>query len=202
MNMGMMYIILASAIWGLFHSVLASHGWKQFSKKIFGEFAYNRLYRLAYNIFSLASFFPVLLMVMTFPDRPLYTVPSPWVYLFTLMQGGAVFALIAAVMQTGALDFAGLAQLSPEYNFHQPRSLVVDGLYAYVRHPIYSASLVFIWCSTGMTVNRLVLWIVLSIYMLIGAFFEERKLLKDFGLAYAEYKTKTPMLIPSWRKKS
>jgi len=31
---------------------------------------------------------------------------------------------------------------------------------------------------------------------LIGAYFEERKLLREFGEAYAIYKNTTPMLIP------
>jgi len=80
--------------------------------------------------------------------------------------------------------------------------LVVDGLYAHVRHPLYSAGLVFIWLSPEMSVNRLVLWLILSSYIVIGAYFEERKLLTDFGTAYAEYKVRTPMLIPSWRRNS
>jgi protein-S-isoprenylcysteine O-methyltransferase Ste14 len=47
-----------------------------------------------------------------------------------------------------------------------------------------------------MTVNRLVLLATFTLYILIGAWFEERKLLKDFGPAYAEYKTRVPMLFP------
>jgi protein-S-isoprenylcysteine O-methyltransferase Ste14 len=38
-----------------------------------------------------------------------------------------------------------------------------------------------------------------TIYILIGAYFEERKLSREFGAAYADYKSKTPMLIP-WLK--
>jgi protein-S-isoprenylcysteine O-methyltransferase Ste14 len=39
---------------------------------------------------------------------------------------------------------------------------------------------------------------VFSVYIIVGAWFEERKLLRDFGSAYAEYKSKTPMLIPNF----
>lgn len=202
MKMAVIYMVSASAVWGLFHSILASHGFKRQVKRLAGEFAFNRFYRFAYNLFSLASFFPILLMTAAFPDRALYVIPSPWVYLTTAVQGLSAFALIAAVMQTDALDFAGLAQLSPAYDFGQPRSLVVHGLYAHVRHPIYTAGLVFIWLSAEMTFNRLVLWLVLSVYMLVGALFEEKKLAVDFGAEYDAYKSITPMLIPSWRKKS
>ena len=202
MMMGTIYIIIASILWGVVHSILASHAFKHVVRSVFGPLVFYRLYRLSYNLFAMASFFPIILMLITFPDRLLYSIPAPWVYVTTFVQGLAAFALIAGVMQTGPLEFAGLAQLSPAYGDSKPAGLVVDGLYAYVRHPLYSAGLVFIWLSSEMSVNRLVLWLILSLYIIIGAYFEERKLLVDFGAAYAEYKVNTPMLIPSWRRNS
>ncbi|NOH03709.1 MAG: isoprenylcysteine carboxylmethyltransferase family protein [Chloroflexi bacterium] len=70
------------------------------------------------------------------------------------------------------------------------------GLYRLVRHPLYTFSLVFIWLTPVMSQNSLALYTGATLYLLIGAYFEERKLLRDFGEAYAEYKRKTPMLIP------
>ncbi len=35
-----------------------------------------------------------------------------------------------------------------------------------------------------------------TLYILIGVFFEERKLLREFGEAYTIYKKSTPMLVP------
>jgi protein-S-isoprenylcysteine O-methyltransferase Ste14 len=140
-------------------------------------------------------------MLITFPDQTLYTIAAPWVYVTTIVQGLAAYAMIAGVMQTGAMEFAGLAQLSSYYEDSKPAQMVTDGLYAIVRHPLYSAGLVFIWLSSEMTINRVALWIVFSLYILVGAYFEERKLLKDIGPAYAEYKKRTPMLIPGLIKK-
>jgi protein-S-isoprenylcysteine O-methyltransferase Ste14 len=178
------------------HSILASHGFKHLVRQALGTAAFFRLYRLAYNLFSFASLFPIAAMLVVFPDRLLYAIPEPWNYLTTIIQGLAAIALIAGVMQTGPMEFAGLAQLMPSYGESKPSELVTGGLYAYVRHPLYTAGLVFIWFSADMTVNRLALWIIFSAYTIIGAFFEERKLLKDFGSVYAEYKSRTPMLIP------
>ena len=193
-------IIAGSILWGVLHSVLASHGFKRLLRKIFGPMAYHRLYRISYNLFALASLLPIALMLITLPDQTLYSIPAPWVYISSFVQGLAVFALIAGVMQTGPLEFAGLAQLSSSFSDRPPAGLVVNGLYAYVRHPLYSAGLVFIWFSSDMSVNRLALWAIFSVYIVIGAFFEEKKLLKDFGTEYAEYKAKTPMLIPQFHK--
>jgi len=197
MMMGTIYLVIASILWGVLHSFLASHVVKHALRKIVGAPAFYSLYRLSYNVFSVASFFPVMLMLMTFPDRMLYSIPAPWSYLTSIMQGLAVFALIAGVMQTGPMEFAGLAQLSPYYIDSKPVRLVTAGLYAYIRHPLYTAGLVFIWFSAEMSFNRLVLWVIFSIYILIGAYFEERKLLGDFGVEYADYKSRTPMFIPN-----
>ena len=139
-------------------------------------------------------------MLVTFPDKMLYSLTAPWVYFTSVLQALSVFALIAGVMQTGPMEFAGLAQLFPSYTELPPSGLVVNGLYAHVRHPLYTAGLVFIWLTPEMSLNRLVLWSVFSLYILIGVYFEERKLLKDFGNEYADYQARTPMLIPFLRK--
>ena len=78
---------------------------------------------------------------------------------------------------------------------------MVNGLYRFVRHPLYTAGLVIIWLMPVMTCNLLALNIGLTLYVLIGAVYEERKLLKEFGQAYAAYRQRTPMLIPGLRFK-
>lgn len=198
--MGTLTLIGASILWGVVHSFLASHSAKNALRRAFGAVAFDRLYRFSYNLFSLASFSPLALMLVSFPDTPLYRIPEPWVYVTTIIQGLAAIALIAGVMQTGPFEFAGLSQLV-ELGERKPEKLVTDGLYAYVRHPLYTAGLVFIWFSDQMTVNRLALFAVFTLYIVIGAYFEERKLLRDFGQVYADYKAKTPMLIPRLRRK-
>jgi len=202
MIMGTIFIVISSILWGLVHSVLASHRFKRVLSKAFGSLVFNRFYRFAYNLFSVASLLPILLMLITFPDKTIYSIPSPWVYLTTLGQGLAAIALIAGVMQTGPMEFAGLAQLASGYEQVNSAELVVDGLYAYVRHPLYTAGLVFIWLSSDMSVNQFVLWIIFSFYIIIGAYFEEKKLLRDFGAQYQSYRAKTPMLIPFLSKKA
>jgi protein-S-isoprenylcysteine O-methyltransferase Ste14 len=192
---GTIYIICASVLWGVAHSVLASHSVKDVLRRAVGPRAFDKLYRFSYNFFALASFFPIAAMLYTFPDRPLYTIPSPWIYATVVLQGLAAILLMAAVVQTGPLEFMGLEQLF-EIGETKPPVLMTDGWYAIIRHPLYSGLLVFGWLIPEMTVNRLALLIVLSLYIFIGAWFEERKLLKDFDPAYAEYKARVPMFVP------
>jgi len=193
--MGTIELVCASILWGGLHSILASHSVKGMLRRAAGAPAFDRLYRFSYNLFALSSFYPVALILYTFPDQSLYSIPAPWVYLTSIIQGIAVIILLSAVAHTGFSEFIGWEQLSPMHEI-KPPVLITDHWYAYVRHPLYSGILVFGWLIPEMTVNRLALLIIFTLYILIGAWFEERKLLKDFAPAYAEYKARVPMLIP------
>ena len=150
------------------------------------------------HFFALASFFPIIVMLQVYPDRLLYTIPSPWVYLTAVLQGLAAIIAIATLVQTDPFEFLGLKQLTETFE-SKPAILVTDGWYARVRHPLYVTAFVLVWLTFEMTVNRLALYIVLTLYFWIGAYFEERKLLKDFGRPYAEYQAHVPMFIPRFR---
>lgn len=195
MMQGTIYLILASALWGLLHSLSASRLAKDTIRNLVGAPAFDRLYRFSFNFFSLASFYPVLAMLLTFPDRTLYSIPAPWVYLSTVIQGLCLIVMMATLVQTDPFEFVGLKQLA-ELQPGKGPALVTDGWYAFVRHPLYLAFLGLIWLVPLMTVNRLAVFAVLSLYTLIGAFFEERKLLQEYGAPYADYQARVPMLLP------
>ena len=143
----------------------------------------------------------MLILPLILPDRNLYTIPYPWMVLFLVGQALAALALIVGLWQTGLWSFLGLRQLV-DPDPREPQELSIRGLYRCVRHPLYTAGLVFIWLVPVMTLNLLALNIGLTIYLVVGAMFEERRLLREFGGAYAEYQKQTPMLIPcinGWR---
>jgi protein-S-isoprenylcysteine O-methyltransferase Ste14 len=108
-------------------------------------------------------------------------------------QAISVLLLFVAVLQTDVLSFVGLRQLIDD---EKQSDLVISGLYRFVRHPLYTFSLGILWLSPSMTVNSLIVYVALTIYILIGIVFEERKLLREFGQAYAAYRSITPMLLP------
>lgn len=196
----MVWLVLAVLLWGLVHSLLASVRAKEWARQVGGPTA-GRFYRLAYNLFAGLSFVPVLAIAILTPDRLLYRLPLPWAGLLVLGQGLAVAALVAGFRQTDAWEFLGLRQLGgdedPGGSLGTSRGqLVISGLYRYVRHPLYSAGLAFIWLMPLMTANLLVINLALTLYMVVGAYFEERKLRREFGQAYAAYAAATPMFIP------
>jgi len=188
----MLWLVLSVLLWGLLHSLLASLKVKELARQVFGA-RVNRFYRLAYNVFAGVSFLPVLLVMFLVPDRTLYFVPLPWSGLMMLGELLAVAALVIGFRQTDTWEFLGLRQLGES---DRPSKLTTSGLYRYVRHPLYSAGLAFIWLMPLMTVSVLAINIALTVYVITGAYFEERKLRSEFGQDYADYMAITPMFIP------
>ncbi|KAF0107876.1 MAG: hypothetical protein FD146_1507 [Anaerolineaceae bacterium] len=197
----MLWLILSVLLWGLLHSLLASHTAKELARRWLGDRA-ARFYRLGYNVFSCVSFLPVLMIAALTPDRTLYLVPLPWSGLMALGMLLSAAALVAGFRQTDAWEFIGLRQAAGPLEARDG-ALVTGGLYRCVRHPLYTAGIAFIWLTPLMTVNALAINAALTVYVIVGAIFEERKLRREFGQAYADYAAVTPMFIPftKWNKK-
>ena len=188
----MIWLLLAIALWGGFHSLLASNEAKDFFRRTIGD-GFMKLYRLLYNILAVISFLPILYLMIVLPERILYEVPTPFNLLMRLGQVISVILLIAAALQTDLLSFAGIRQIFEE---EKQGSLMTGGLYRYVRHPLYTFGLLILWLSPSMSLNSFIVYLALTIYVLIGIKFEERKLMREFGQEYADYRSLTPMLIP------
>ena len=188
----MFWIIVAVLLWGFLHSFLASLRVKEWSQQAFG-LQLIRFYRLVYNFFAGISFLAVLALLFFVPDHPLYLVPVPWSLFMVAGEILAAVTLLIGFRQTNAWEFIGIQQIEKG---DCPSQLTTSGLYRIVRHPLYTAGLVFIWLVPLMTTNILAINIALTIYVAIGASLEERKLLREFGQDYADYCAVTPMFIP------
>jgi len=199
----MFWLFFSVFLWGVFHSLLASLQAKEMLLRWFGE-SLARYYRMAYNLLAGLSFLPVLVIAAVTPDRRLYNVPLPWSALMVLGECLAVAALLVGLRQSDIREFLGLRQLKGALSGGQPGGpmetaqghLITSGMYRFVRHPLYSAGLAFIWLIPLMTVNVLAINIALTVYVVLGAYFEERKLRREFGQEYTDYAAKTPMFVP------
>ena len=96
------------------------------------------------------------------------------------------------------MSLVAISQLNTNFGiFVQVREVVMGGLYQYVRHPIYSAYLII---DIGLlmirpTVSYLIVTIGFTLLTIYRATLEEAKL-SDYSPEYAEYRKRTPMLIP------
>ena len=182
----------AAVLYGAIHSIMAATSFKQLVTQVFGASA-KRYYRLMFSVFSAILLLPVLALPVLIPDRTLYTITSPFVYLTGAMQVLSVGLLVYSVLQTGALQFIGLPQA---LGLNTTDRLNTGGLYRFVRHPLYTFSILFLWLTPIMTRNLALLYGSFTLYFLVGAVFEERKLLEQFGETYRQYRDKTPFIIP------
>ncbi|MEI8132836.1 MAG: isoprenylcysteine carboxylmethyltransferase family protein [Leptolinea sp.] len=192
-------IVIAFGVYGIVHSLLASFKAKDLAEAWLGPVG-RKWFRMAYNIFATISLLPVLALAVILPDRAFYNVLSPWSVILFLMQLVGVGISIFAVAQTDLLHFAGVRQLVEKTDATAHHHLETGGLYRYVRHPIYSGGLLFLWASPEMSWNSLALKAAFTLYFIFGAMVEEKKLVSEFGDAYRAYRMRTPMLIPGLKK--
>jgi protein-S-isoprenylcysteine O-methyltransferase Ste14 len=188
-------ILTASMLlWAALHSLLASAYVKEYVHSAFGHSA-ERWYRLIYVILSIVTLLPVLALLATLPDQTLYAVPAPWKWAMRGVQGMAVAGLAVAFWETGPFDFLGLAQLRPGQS---PGSapLRIRGMHCWVRHPLYTLSILLIWMAPTMTVNWFITYLFATLYLYIGSLHEETRLVAEFGQAYEDYQKQVPHLLP------
>jgi protein-S-isoprenylcysteine O-methyltransferase Ste14 len=194
MTTGFWIILISFLLYGLIHSWLASLRIRSQVRRRFGP-STDRVFRLLYNLIAFITLLPILLLPIFFVDKVLYRIPYPWIGLTIGLQALSIFALLYGLLQTGVMSFLGLRQLISTTRDNSTK-FVTNGLYRWVRHPLYTAGLLIIWLFPIMTCNFLALNIGITAYIIIGALLEERKLEGEFGEAYVEYKKSTPMLIP------
>jgi protein-S-isoprenylcysteine O-methyltransferase Ste14 len=97
-----------------------------------------------------------------------------------------------------SLSFFGIRQI---LNFGKTKEIKPSneikksGLLGIMRHPMYLALIIYLWCQTSKMAD-IVVNIVLTVYIIIGTILEEKKLVLEFGETYINYQKEVPMLIP------
>lgn len=192
--------VLATAGYAALHSLLASLSAKARARRLIGP-ASDRIYRLGYNLIGGVTLLPVLAIPALEPGPVLYRLPSPLSWFFFAGQAGAAVLIVIGILHTDPWHFIGLRQLVDNPG-DAPARFVTTGLYRYVRHPLYTAGLLFLWLTPVMTTTLLALYASLSLYLYVGSVFEERRLGVEFGEAYAAYQRRVPRLVPRLRADS
>ncbi len=178
------------------HSLLASDGAKRWLRPVFGAF-----YRVVYNAFAAIHLGLVWWLGHSIigDSVPFDFHAGPRSFLF------AVYAVGWLIMLAGLRGYdlgrlAGTHQIRGDLRGGEDTEdepLRLDGLHRYVRHPLYSGAFLILWGGvTGDFELATAIWA--SLYLLIGAWFEERRLLRLYGAEYAEYRHRVPAFVP-WR---
>lgn len=188
----MSYGVLAGG-WILYltlHSALASEGVKQAAQSLLGR--HYRFYRLGYSIVATIGLV-ALLIVNGSISASYYFEPSglPRYASLILTTVGVM------IMQRAFKNYRLKAFLGFEQEESQLRT---RGVLAWVRHPIYSG-LILITLGFFLFIPNLPTLITcgaILLYLPIGIYLEEKKLIREYGDAYRKYKEEVPALIPRW----
>jgi protein-S-isoprenylcysteine O-methyltransferase Ste14 len=95
----------------------------------------------------------------------------------------------------------GTTEKRPEehlYKLEKTDQLVTEGIYRYIRHPMYGSLLFLAWGIFFKSVSFTGFFLVMgaSICLFLTAIIEEKENLNYFGDAYTVYRKRTKMFIP------
>jgi methanethiol S-methyltransferase len=190
-----MKITLALILYFILHSLLANLRVKAFLQQ---HLIPARWYRVLYNLLAVITLIPIFFYLGQSEQTFLFQLP---LYLKYIAYAGIALALLlilVALAQYDLGEFSGLSDLRSTQKNQEP-ILQIKGFNSYVRHPLYFASLLLFWFFflAVPTKTFLIVALVSSLYLYVGARLEEEKLLLTFGEHYRRYQEEVPMLWPA-----
>lgn len=182
-------------LFGIQHSVMARKSFKSWIIRFIPSHTERSTYVLATGI---------VLTLLVWQWEPLggviWQVGSDSVW-YTILYGMFFIGWIILFITTFLInhfDLFGLRQayLNLKDRPYKDVDFKVVAFYRYSRHPLYLGTLIGIWSTPLMTVTHLFYAILLTSYILIGQYYEEKDLIRTFGKQYIDYKKLTPRIIP------
>jgi protein-S-isoprenylcysteine O-methyltransferase Ste14 len=111
----------------------------------------------------------------------------------------SILFVIQGFLQLHKLGGKRSAEINPEnFTFENTGKIVTDGIYRYIRHPMYSSLMLLTWGALlkHISVTTAVIALTSSLFLIATAKKEERENDLYFGTAYGQYMRKTKMFIP------
>ena len=134
---------------------------------------------------------PLAILISKTVNLPIYSNSS-------VQYVGVIIIFIGIILRLFAVVTLGQF-FTVDVTIRQDHKLKKDGLYKYLRHPSYFASLVS-FIGMGWTFNNWLSLLLLVVAILIAFInrikIEEKLLIQHFGSEYTEYKKHTSGLIP------
>lgn len=189
-------IALLWILWCALHSTLITKTVTDYMKNKLG-YQY-RFYRLFFNIISLVTFAPLLYYSISHRGPLIFRWEGLLVIIKYLLLLAGLYLFIAGARHYSMFQFFGIHQIKTGQTGHtlsEYGAFDTTGILGVIRHPWYTGGIMIIW-SSDIYLSILLNNIVVSVYFVIGAFLEERKLLLEFGDKYREYQKNVSMLIP------
>jgi len=137
------------------------------------------------KILVFIQFFVIFLMILPLGQETRY------------FEFGMFFIVVGAIIGALALTKNKLGNFNITPDIREECILVTDGIYKYIRHPMYTSVLTMMFGLAFMYLSwyEIVLFFILFINLLVKMFYEER-LWHCEGEEYLEYTKSTSRLVP------
>jgi len=213
---GFFKVCVATIIYAVIHSALASRKAKQTAQNLIGPRYRNALYRPFYLVQSVLTIIPLVVYIRRQPGKTLYNIRGIAAIPFRLLQLGGIFWAVYAAYEVRMPEILGIRPLRqllsqeecivpvPEAQgpaLGQDNTLRIAGPFRLSRHPLNFAPLVILWLNPRQTTNLAAYNAVSTIYLVIGSWHEELRLRAAYGDLYREYEEgPVPFYIPKLRR--
>lgn len=201
----MKYLLIASLWTGYcaLHSYLISIGFTNLMIRLLKK--YYAFYRLFYVLVSLLLLIPLIKYTGQADNMVIISYGHYLDILrHILIYGSLLMFFWAFFFDYDSLSFFGIRQilnLGKNKEIKPSNEIKKSGLLGIMRHPMYLALIIYLWCQTFKMAD-IVVNIVLTAYIIIGTILEEKKLVLEFGETYIQYQKEVPMIIPFTKVKA
>lgn len=189
---------LLLAVFAVQHTIMARPRFKRWLAR-FVPVAVER------SVFVVAASLSLLLLMWQWRPIPLelWRVETPLAH--AMLRAVCIAGFALAVYSSFLIDHFDLFGLRQTWCYFRgvpyvPRPFVERSLYRHVRHPLMLGFLIAFWATPRMTVGHFVLAALVTAYVRVGTWIEERGLLAAHGGVYAAYRARTPALLPRLRR--
>ena len=195
----MNYLFVASIWIGYcaLHNYLISIGFTNLMTRLLKN--YYAFYRFFYILISLILLIPLINFTAQSDTRIIITYGYTLsIIRYALISGALLMFFWAFFFNYDSLSFFGIRQIlsfGKIKKINPTEEIRRNGLLGIMRHPMYLALIIYLWCQTFRMMD-IVINLILTIYVIIGTRLEENKLVLEFGDMYIKYQQEVPMLIP------
>lgn len=199
--MELFWLALGWLAYAVVHSLLAARWVKTRVTRNWPAFAPR--YRLAFNLLAVVLVLPLAWATYAIPGDWLWRWSGAWAWLANALALAALAGIWRVARGYDMDEFLGTRPLRERRADAAERDrLCLSPFHRCVRHPWYALALVLIW-TRDMNAPLLVSAGAITLYFVVGARIEEKKLEARFGAAYREYREKVPALVPlPWKRLS
>lgn len=187
-------------LFGLQHSVMARQSFKRWWTRVVPPSIERSTYVLA------SSLVTVLILWQWRPmPATIWQVEHPFgeAFLWTLFGAGWTVG-IATTFLINHAELFGLQQVWARWKNRRPEAprFQTPLFYRVVRHPMQAGIALGLWATPHMTLGHLLLALGLTVYILVGVYYEERDLVRRFGDDYEAYRARVPKLVPLSKRRN